>query len=494
MGFASGFMAGAGAVNAYEDRKRRERLDKRDDELHAQKMEDIARAKKDRDTVAQAGKLATTNESAATLDLGAGAKTYDMADASNVAASDARQFRRDTANTTGIEPTLAQPQQAFTVNGNPVADRASMVKTAADYNAPQARNARLAQAFNDTGRPVEAMQLEASGRQAQAADMQIKAAEVAQAREAFNSTAQDTFRTAGVFNGAAKLLTDTNAGGLAGSKFEAAPSKDGKTMEFYRIAPDGARVLHNTVPNSKEGELQVIQSFLKVSPDKVVDWHADALKRASDAEQRAQTQANSDRDFGLRKSESESQTSYRSRMLSLQEKQEGRAAATHARTLEDYKIPQAVKLQAESLSERMKGIGTAINKAMAENNFDATSDNAKALLMQQATLGIEYSKLISPYTPAGKAVDTGLPGANAFDTKPEAPAAKVAPALVPRASPSMTEVTGQQQFNAAGYADVQSTIDGAKRGDQKARALLDVLIRRGVTTPAQRQQIQSIPQ
>lgn len=67
----------------------------------------------------------------------------------------------------------------------------------------------------------------------------------------------------------------------------------------------------------------------------------------------------------------------------------------------------------------------------------------------------------------------------------------------PQPSPSAATVTPTpsapaQQFNEAGYADVQSTIDGAKRGDRKALAVLRQLIDRGETSPAQRQQIAKI--
>lgn len=53
-------------------------------------------------------------------------------------------------------------------------------------------------------------------------------------------------------------------------------------------------------------------------------------------------------------------------------------------------------------------------------------------------------------------------------------------------------VPAAKRFNEAGYTDVQSTIDGARRGDGKALDLLQSLIRQGATTPAQRQQISEI--
>lgn len=47
-----------------------------------------------------------------------------------------------------------------------------------------------------------------------------------------------------------------------------------------------------------------------------------------------------------------------------------------------------------------------------------------------------------------------------------------------------------QNFNNAGYTDTASTLAGAKRGDKKAAALFEELIRRGETTPAQRQEFE----
>ena len=63
------------------------------------------------------------------------------------------------------------------------------------------------------------------------------------------------------------------------------------------------------------------------------------------------------------------------------------------------------------------------------------------------------------------------------------------PAQAATAAPVQPE---KPQFNEAGYADVQSTIDGAKRGDKNARDVLQKLIARGMTTPGQRKQIEDI--
>ena len=79
---------------------------------------------------------------------------------------------------------------------------------------------------------------------------------------------------------------------------------------------------------------------------------------------KATAQANTDRDFELRKKESESNSEYRRRTLEIQGAQEARAGALHKIIMEDAKIPPAVKLQATTLAKQMEGIGNALNKAI----------------------------------------------------------------------------------------------------------------------------------
>lgn len=57
---------------------------------------------------------------------------------------------------------------------------------------------------------------------------------------------------------------------------------------------------------------------------------------------------------------------------------------------------------------------------------------------------------------------------------------------------SPSAAPAENQFNEAGYSDVQGTINGAKRGDKKALAYLESLIAQGSTTPEQRKQIANI--
>ena len=69
------------------------------------------------------------------------------------------------------------------------------------------------------------------------------------------------------------------------------------------------------------------------------------------------------------------------------------------------------------------------------------------------------------------------------ETKP--PAAK----LTSNAN-ATTLLASASKFNAAGYDSPAATLAGVKRGDKKAQAVFEELIKRGDTTPAQRQEFE----
>ena len=171
---------GTGALSQWERNRsndRQERLDAQNQQLFQAKMDDINLAKSDRKALADAGKGAEVNENAASLDTGDGPKDYAMPagiDSANVAASDARQFSRNQEASGAAEaPAPIVKTGQFSVNGKIYDNRDTGLKAAKDYNAPDAVNARVAQAYRNTGRVSEAMQLEASGKQAKLTDMQL---------------------------------------------------------------------------------------------------------------------------------------------------------------------------------------------------------------------------------------------------------------------------------------------------------------------------------
>lgn len=95
-------------------------------------------------------------------------------------------------------------------------------------------------------------------------------------------------------------------------------------------------------------------------------------------------------------------------------------------------------------------------------------------------LGLDESKLLSLQT---------IPETQPAAPEPARPVAQKPPVQLAPIIPKP-----QQQFNEAGYAGIESTIDGARRGDAAAISLLPKLIARGETTPLQRAQIDKILQ
>lgn len=63
----------------------------------------------------------------------------------------------------------------------------------------------------------------------------------------------------------------------------------------------------------------------------------------------------------------------------------------------EAKMPPGVKLMAEPIKKEMDLIAAAIAKAQAENMFDATTDNGKALLARHAEASRRLSDLLTPY-------------------------------------------------------------------------------------------------
>ena len=438
-GLGNGYLKGT--RQRLED-ERQAKFDDQNSQLFDARMADINRANTDRQALADAAKPASANESAVTLNTGDGARVYQMpqgVDAADVAASDARQFTRNLSQAPAPAPATAEPAsmvqtvqrpeigQTFAVNSVAYPDKVSMQKAQTQYDAPDARNARIAAAYAATARPMEAIQMQTAVRQGKAADIELKAAQTQEARDAFNTTAMDALRNLGTFQGAAKLMTDTGAFGLAGVKFEAEPSADGKTMSFYRTGPDGKRSLFNSVSNDRDGELRVIQSLLKVPADKLVDWHLDAQKRAIDAQHWDKTFKQSQDQFTINKGLQQQQIALSAGHLQL-----AQADDLRKQTLFDNeaKVPEAVKRSYASLESAAKSMDAAIYKAQADGMFRADDPGAQKLMADRAAVSLKMANLLKPYmpedTPAATPDPLGLnPGDKPKVAAPSAPSASM---------------------------------------------------------------------
>jgi len=396
--FLAGFGSGALKYKQKQlDDERQARRDKQTDDLHNAQMERIGQEKSDRQALKDAAAPVAVEQPNDVL------KDDDGNDMPAVPA-----FR---AGTKRFE-TMADATQA-----------------AEAANTPDAANARMAQALRATGKPGEAMQLEAGARQSKAADLQLKEAERAAGQRAFAQ-------------GASEAMAKGDWAEFA--KFATEQYKDGFT---YTAVPDakGGAVLKRVGADGKEGGSHTFAS----REDAIVmaATRADPLKYAeyvTGRKDKEQAQANNDREFDLRKQESESNQDYRKRMLGIQGAQEARARQTHALAMDDAKIPPAVKLRAQSLAKQMETVNSAVSKAMAENSFDPSSANAKSLLEQQAALGLQYADLLKPFTPGGKgSPGAGLPDASVFAPAPAGGAAAPgAPAPAGGALPNANGAAG----------------------------------------------------
>lgn len=332
-------------------------------------------------------------------------------------------------------------------------------------NTPEAINARQAAFMQANGKPLEALQMNNAVMDSKLKKLGLSREEAKFADDEFNrKLTKDIDAHPDWTVGAAKILTDTQVGGLNGLTVSARPSKDGKTVEFVGVGQDGAEKVLKSFKNGPEGKAEFLQTAGRTSFENKVNFVVEKAKAD-------QTQSNWQQTFDFNKKKEENDQQYKSRVLGFQAAQDKRAAETHKIAMDSEKVPAAVKLQAASLADEMKSVSSAMNKAMAEGSFDPNSANAKALLERQALLGVQYRKLLEPHMPGGKekgaapadplGLDKPAPGAAAPQTAaapkptPTAPVAsmqQVAPAMAPKA-PTVLEA-----LNPGGNASLAAVV------------------------------------
>lgn len=281
--------------------------------------------------------------------------------------------------------------------------------TAEGQNTGDARNQRVVNALMNNGQIERAATMENTALDQKAKKLGLQVAELKFADDQFNRQLGETFaNNPNWTQAAADVLTKTQVGSLSGVSVQAVPSADGKKVDFVGQGADGKQKVLATFDNSDAGKAQFLQRVMRAPVETKIGWIVEEAKAQ-------QVQANADRDFDLRKRETENNMQYRNRMLAIQQAQEGRAAAQHRATMEDAKIPPAVKLQAATLAKQMESANAALNKAMAEGQFDPNNPGTASLLKQQADIGIQYQKLLQPYTPGASAAPAaGLPSKDIF--------------------------------------------------------------------------------
>lgn len=297
--------------------------------------------------------------------------------------------------------------------------------TAEGQNTGDARNQRVVNALMNNGQIERAATMENTALDQKAKKLGLEVAELKFADEQFNRQLGETFaNNPNWTQAAADVLTKTQVGSLAGVNVQAVPSQDGKKVDFVGQGQDGKQKVLATFDNSDAGKAQFLQRVMRAPVETKIGWIVEEAKAQ-------QVQANADRDFDLRRRETENNMQYRNRMLAIQQAQEGRAAAQHKIAMDDAKIPPAVKLNAQALAEQIKSVDTALNKSMAEGMFDPANPGTQKLQEQRAALSIQYRRLLDPYIPAAKGATAdplGLSGSEpaAAPAAPAGPTTKAA--------------------------------------------------------------------
>lgn len=451
------FLAGLGAgyLNANEKARERERQAKDD----AFREEQRGRQRQEWQAADQLN--ADLKDAAAPRETISGTETT---------AGGTKVFSQTPENAAGMQALLANeaeltgdaPQQKQTTAATGDMARGHKIgATAEGQNTGEARNQRVVDALMKNGQIERAATMENTALEQKAKKLGLQVAELKFADDEFNRKLGETFaNNPNWTQAAADVLTKTKVGGLAGVNVQAVPSADGKKVDFVGQGADGKQKVLATFDNSDAGKAQFLQRVMRAPVETKIGWIVE--------EERAkQTQANADREFNLRKQESESNQQYRNRMLSIQQTQESRAAAQHKAAMEDAKIPPAVKLQAATLAKQMETNNAALSKAMAEGLFDPNSPGTSSLLKQQADLGIQYQKLLQPYTPgAVSSPAAGLPGKEVFAS----PAPQAAQSPQPAAPKPAGPTTKAAQKQPVVYDPALQTVVNAL-GDNRPPAM-----------------------
>ena len=434
------------------DDERQAAMDKITMERAAREQEAYDTAKKEKAAIAAAGKPADVNTDGATLDTGDGPRAYGMQDASSVASSDLRQFQRNQQNQASMQqaaqpvdanaqpmpvlPGTAQPAApaaqapadlqvapaaapAFkptmqsgvpVVNGVAQPDMATMQKTTAAYNSPEAKNERLAQAYESSGNPEKAMQLRASAQQLQLGGLQLDEAKQKHIDNEYERVMNKAVSDAGgdVAQGIANMLTKTQLTGDAKFSVE---RKDGKGV-IVATGPDGTQKPVMQFDDTPTGHAALLSMASRATTDKKIAilFEVDKVKREEkqrtlEADHWDKTFKQNDDHFQQNKELQRLHINIAGAQLKIAQNADKRAQAAFDI---ETKMAAPDKMAYKSLEDEHKAISTAIYKASTDGTLQPDNKAFQALLEKQASIGIRMDQILSKY-PGAKKADGAAP-------------------------------------------------------------------------------------
>lgn len=265
------------------------------------------------------------------------------------------------------EPRAAE-DQGIRAAGKTFTNRADADTAAAEYNAAPARMRRAAAAVSD---PVRAGQLEASAQTAETGAMQLRAAKLKEADDAYN---RQLIASVTDFATLEQFVNDTKGDGRGGDlKIKIQPSADGKTVQVLKVNPDGTTApTPFTFQNSTEGVQQAVGIIgMKLSPtDKLA--HLQATAKTEEDRRRWNAE------YDLKRTDSENRGKREDRMARAAERQAAAAESTAAVALAKAKAGTG-GLTLADLKDGHKAIAatlTADYKTQIENSPDDKTSKA----------------------------------------------------------------------------------------------------------------------
>jgi hypothetical protein len=177
-------------------------------------------------------------------------------------------------------PNAGLSQQAYRVGGKSYATMQDATTATQQANSPDAQNQRVVQAYQMMGKPMEALSMQNAVVDSKLKALGLSKAEADMANEIFNKKVSDGLSSAATWQeGAAKLLTDTQVGGLSGITVSPVASADGKTIAFVGVGDDGAKKTLLELPNSPDGKLKFLQQVARVPIGTQMSFLTEQMKR-----------------------------------------------------------------------------------------------------------------------------------------------------------------------------------------------------------------------
>lgn len=318
-------------------------------------------------------------------------------------------------------------------------------------NTPEAVSARQAAFMQAQGKPLEAIQMNNAVMDSKLKKLGLSTAEAKFADDEFNrKLTKDIDAHPDWTVGAAKVLTETQVGGLNGLTVSARPSKDGKTVDFVGVGQDGAEKVLKSFRNGPEGKAEFLQTAGKASFETKLNFVVEKAK--ADKED-----SRWERTFDFNKKKEENDQQYKNRVLGFQAAADKRAAETHKIAMDSEKLPAAVKQMAGSYQKQLESVSAALNKSMAEGSFNPENKGTKDLLAEQAALREEYKKLLAPHM--SSSAKSNAPAADPYGFDKPAPGAAAPQAA---AAPKPAAASMQQVASAMAPQAPIRTVDGGK--------------------------------